>query len=103
MSKKSCKIIIFKNEKEIPSSAVSFESMEYNKTGSWRNFRPVINYEKCTKCMTCWKFCPEGAIKISGKDNKVTKLEIDYEYCKGCGICWEECPINAIDIEEEKD
>ncbi|MEJ2568765.1 MAG: 4Fe-4S binding protein [candidate division WOR-3 bacterium] len=66
--------------------------MEYNKTGSWRNFRPIIDYDKCTKCMICWKFCPEGEAP-----------KIDYEYCKGCGICWEECPAGAIDIEEEED
>ena len=103
MSKKKCKVIIFEKEKELPSSAVSFHSMEYNKTGSWRNFRPVINHDKCTKCMICWKFCPEGVIEIKKKGDEVIKLEIDYEYCKGCGICWEECPAGAIDIEEEED
>jgi pyruvate ferredoxin oxidoreductase delta subunit len=105
MSKKSCKVIIFNKEKELPSSAISFFSMEYNKTGSWRNFRPVVDYDKCTGCMICWKFCPEGVIKIKKikkKGKEVTIPVIDYEYCKGCGICWEECPVGAIDIEEEE-
>lgn len=106
MAKKSYKIIIYKKEKEIPSSAISFSSMEYNKTGSWRNFRPVIDYDKCNNCMICWKFCPEGAIKLKKtktKSKKGAEPKIDYEYCKGCGICWEECPTGAIDIEEEED
>ena len=56
--------------------------------------------------MICWKFCPEGAIKIektkkNGKE--VTIPIINYEYCKGCGICWEECLSGTIEIVEEKD
>jgi len=104
MAKKSDKKIIYKKEKEMPPSAISFYSMDYNKTGSWRNFRPVIDYEKCTLCMVCWKFCPEAAIKLEKtkkKGKEEVKPVIDYEYCKGCGICWEECPTRAIDIEEE--
>jgi 2-oxoacid:acceptor oxidoreductase delta subunit (pyruvate/2-ketoisovalerate family) len=106
MAKKINKKIIFKKEKEMPSHAVSFYLMEYNKTGSWRNFRPVINYEKCTFCTICWKFCPDGAIKlekIKKKGEEKFKVVIDYEYCKGCGICWEECPTGAINTEEEAD
>jgi len=106
LAKKSDKKIIFKKEKEMPPFAISFYSMEYNKTGIWRNFRPVIDYDKCTFCLICWKSCPEAAIKL--KKTKVKGKEklqpvIDYEYCKGCGICWEECPTKAIDIEEESD
>ncbi len=106
MAKKSDKKIIFKKEKEMPPFAISFYSMEFNKTGIWRNFRPVIDYDKCSCCLICWKSCPEAAIglkktKIKGKEK--IKPVIDYEYCKGCGICWEECPTEAIDIEEEAD
>jgi len=106
LSKKSKKIIIYKKEKELPPSAISFASMNYNKTGNWRNFRPVINYAKCTSCLICWKFCPEGAIKLkkTKKNNKeVIKPVINYDYCKGCGICWEECPTGAIDIIQEEE
>jgi 2-oxoacid:acceptor oxidoreductase delta subunit (pyruvate/2-ketoisovalerate family) len=104
MAKKTDKKVIFKKEKEMPSLAVSFYSMEFNKTGIWRNFRPVINYDKCTFCAICWKFCPEVAIKlekIKEKGKEKFKPLIDYEYCKGCLICREECPVGAIEIEEE--
>jgi len=106
LAKKSKKIIIYKKEKEIPPSAISFACMNYNKTGNWRNFRPVINHAKCTSCMICWKFCPEGAIKLKKtkkKGKEIIKPVINYDYCKGCGICWEECPTGAIDIEEEEE
>jgi 2-oxoacid:acceptor oxidoreductase delta subunit (pyruvate/2-ketoisovalerate family) len=106
LAKKSDKKIIFEKEKEMPPFAISFYSMEFNKTENWRNFRPRIDYDKCSFCLICWKSCPEAAIglkktKVKGKEE--LKPVIDYEYCKGCGICWEECPTKAIDIEEEAD
>ena len=100
------KKVVFSSVKEMPPMAVSLWSMRYNKTGSWRNLRPIIDYDKCTYCMICWKFCPEPAIslepvEINGKVKP--KPIIDYDYCKGCGICWTECPVDAIDtVEEEK-
>jgi pyruvate ferredoxin oxidoreductase delta subunit len=67
------------------------------KTGFWRTFRPIINKEKCTKCLLCWIYCPDGTIKRLENDT----LEIDYEYCKGCGICAHECRLGAIVMERE--
>ena len=69
-----------------------------NKTGSWRSLRPEIDRTKCIKCGTCWKFCPDAAIKMD-KEGKPT---IDYDYCKGCGICAMECPAKAIRMIKEK-
>jgi len=70
-------------------------SSEKNKTGAWRALRPVIDYEKCTKCGICWVYCPDNAI---GKN-----LKVDYDYCKGCGICSSVCPVKAIKmVKEEK-
>lgn len=64
----------------------------------WRTFRPVINQEKCTKCLRCFLVCPDGVIDKSGE-----KLEIDYDFCKGCGVCAYECKLKAIDmVKEEK-
>ncbi len=88
--------ITFKDVDELPEIAVSLKTMRWNKTSSWRVIRPVINYEKCIKCMICWKYCPEPAIKIE-EDKPV----IDYEYCKGCGICIVECPRGAIEAVRE--
>lgn len=72
-------------------------SSKNNKTGGWREKRPVIDRDKCKGCGKCWEVCPDNAIKI--KDGKVL---IDFRYCKGCGICANECPLGAIKMEVEK-
>lgn len=61
-----------------------------------RSFRPVIDAEKCVKCMRCFLVCPDGTIDKSGE-----ALEIDYDFCKGCGICAKECKFNAITMHKE--
>ncbi|RLF52187.1 MAG: ferredoxin [Thermoplasmata archaeon] len=68
------------------------------KTGTWRIFRPILNKDKCVKCLRCWIFCPEGAIIRKDDDS----VEIDYNYCKGCGICARECKVKAITMEREE-
>jgi 2-oxoacid:acceptor oxidoreductase delta subunit (pyruvate/2-ketoisovalerate family) len=90
------KKIEFKSEKDMPMAPISLGLMLYNKTGAWRNIRPVIDYDKCIKCMICWKFCPDVSIYIED-ENPV----INYDYCKGCGICAVECPVKCISLEEE--
>jgi len=74
-----------------PGNSVMYE------TGAWRSFRPIINLEKCTHCMFCWVYCPDGAIMV--KDSKV--IGIDLKHCKGCGICATECPRKVITMVEE--
>jgi len=79
-----------------------------NNTGTWRVFRPIIDQDRCIRCLICWMYCPEPAIKIldkpyktkQGREYKIT-LEIDYNHCKGCGICVQECPVKAIEFVEE--
>ncbi|MCD6411838.1 MAG: 4Fe-4S binding protein [Thermoplasmata archaeon] len=68
------------------------------KTGGWRAFKPILDKEKCVRCLRCWIFCPEGAI-IRKEDDSV---EIDYDYCKGCGICANECRVKAISMVREE-
>lgn len=73
-----------------PGSSARYE------TGSWRNFRPVVDAKKCTGCGMCWLFCPDMAIS---KDKPAV---VDYRYCKGCGICADECPFKAITMVAEE-
>ena len=96
--------IVYATVEECPPMAVSSHDMSYNKTGSWRNIRPILDLSKCIYCLNCWKFCPEPAISlepvsVDGKSRG--KPVIDYDYCKGCGICWTECPADAIHPEPE--
>ena len=63
------------------------------KTGNWRTFKPVWNYDICTKCMICFVRCPEGCIAVNDDGFPRT----DYDNCKGCMICAEECPFKAIE------
>jgi len=96
--KKDAKKIIFQSEKDMPMMPMSLGSMLYNKTGAWRNIRPVVDLENCIQCGICWKFCPDMSIYIENQFPYV-----DYDFCKGCGICAEECPVKCIAmVEEEK-
>ncbi len=88
-----------KDWREIPMAGIidaPGNSMEY-KTGTWRALRPVVNQEKCIKCLMCWAYCPDMAI-IRHEDDSIS---INYDYCKGCGICANECPVKAIEMVEE--
>jgi pyruvate ferredoxin oxidoreductase delta subunit len=87
--------IKFKTLEDLPPMVVSFASTLVMKTGEWRATRPIIDTEKCTSCMICWKFCPDLCITPGEKP------VINMDYCKGCGICAEECPIGAITLVEE--
>ncbi|MCX8159802.1 MAG: 4Fe-4S binding protein [Candidatus Saccharicenans sp.] len=96
--KKEAKKIVFESEKEMPAVPMSLGSMLYNKTGAWRNIKPVIDLDRCIKCGICWKFCPDASIDIVDE-----WPQINYVYCKGCGLCAEECPQKCIAmVEEEK-
>lgn len=64
-------------------------------TGSWRVYKPKIDYSKCVKCKLCWLFCPDAAIDWKGKP------VVDYHICKGCLICYNECPSHAISKEKD--
>ena len=86
------------NWRELPKGAVSTKSSIEYETGDWGVEKPEIDREKCTKCMFCHFFCPEGAIHV--RDDGYT--EVDLRYCKGCGICADECPVKCIVMVRKK-
>ena len=53
---------------------------------------PVIDYEKCTNCMTCIRSLGCTALTIRD-DGRVAIVE---EVCNGCNLCVQVCPFNAI-------
>lgn len=80
-----------------PSSSLN------NKTGSWRVFKPVTDYNICIGCSLCAKFCPDACIDMKAQADFANKLKpvTDYDYCKGCGLCAKECPVKAIKMEKD--
>ena len=86
------------NWRELPKGAVSTKSSIEYETGDWGVEKPEIDRERCTKCMFCHFFCPEGAIHV--RDDGYT--EVDLRYCKGCGICADECPVKCIEMVRKK-
>lgn len=69
-----------------------------DKNAGFRTFKPILNNDKCVKCMMCYLLCPEGAVYKDGDH-----LVIDYDFCKGCGICAQECKPKAITMVPEED
>lgn len=89
-----------KSWREIPMGGLTWiNSIEY-KTGEWRSFRPIVDHNKCTRCMQCIIYCPDIAIKYKPD---VNMIEINLDHCKGCGVCAEECPVHAITMVKEKE
>ncbi|MGB9959399.1 MAG: 4Fe-4S binding protein [Candidatus Bathyarchaeales archaeon] len=87
-----------KGWKEIPMAAVCWKPSTEFLTGDWKTYKPVLDPEKCTRCLLCAIFCPEGAINWKTKKEDI---EFDYNFCKGCGICANECPTKAIEMKLE--
>jgi len=90
-----------KNWKEIPIGGLILEAgnAEQYLTGGWRTFRPVVDKDKCTNCLLCWIYCPDGSIKVTDGEMKGFFLD----HCKGCGICASVCPFKAITMVEESE
>jgi pyruvate ferredoxin oxidoreductase gamma subunit len=69
------------------------------RTGLWRTMRPVIDYDKCRRCVwVCGSFCPDGVIATDQEGRPA----IDYEHCKGCMVCLVQCPVHAISAVPER-
>jgi len=82
-----------KSWREVSIAGVCSKSSLGFYTGDWKTYYPVRDLEKCTKCLTCVMFCPEGAIKWAPEKSDIW---FDMSFCKGCGICANECPTKAI-------
>ncbi|MCZ2855719.1 MAG: 4Fe-4S binding protein [Candidatus Bathyarchaeota archaeon] len=87
-----------KTMKDLPPTPLSRpKTGSAGETGFWRTFRPVFDMPRCTGCLLCWIYCPEGCIERDEEDMP----KVDFKYCKGCGVCVNECPVDAIKMERE--
>ena len=87
-----------KKWKEIAPAGVCSKSSISFLTGDWKTYTPFRDPEKCTRCLLCVLFCPDGSIYWYPEKGDI---EFDYNFCKGCGICATECPTNAITMKLE--
>ena len=78
------------------------------KNAGWRNERPVVDRTKCTGCLKCYMYCPDGTVFKVPNDPSTcpsnrtdTSVEIDLDFCKGCGICARACASGAISMVSE--
>lgn len=68
-----------------------------SENAGWRSAFPVIDAERCTRCLQCYLACPDGTIfKVRDASGEVEHLAIDYAFCKGCGICAQVCPAECV-------
>jgi 2-oxoacid:acceptor oxidoreductase delta subunit (pyruvate/2-ketoisovalerate family) len=89
-----------KTWKEIaPAGVCSRASTEFL-TGDWKTYTPVRDPAKCTRCLLCTLFCPDGAIHWRPEKGDI---DFDFSFCKGCGICANQCPTNAITMKLEQE
>ena len=89
-----------KSWKEIAPAGVCSKSSTAFLTGDWKTYTPVRDLEKCTRCLICLLYCPDGAILWHPEK---TDIKFDLKFCKGCGICANECPTKAISMKLEQE
>jgi 2-oxoacid:acceptor oxidoreductase delta subunit (pyruvate/2-ketoisovalerate family) len=68
-----------KKRRDLPVTPLSYPTIgSMGKTGSWRTFRPEVNYSKCTRCVLCWVFCPDAAITRQEDDSPKIVRVVEY-------------------------
>ena len=82
-----------RNKDEMPMGPKQRGGILTESNAGWRIEHPVVDHDKCIKCLMCWVFCPEGVIDKA--------IQIDMDFCKGCGVCANECPKKAITMVPE--
>lgn len=77
------------------------------RNAGWRNMRPVLNVGKCTGCLQCYLYCPDGCIFRPARQTAdaagTAAVAIDYDFCKGCGVCVEVCRFGALAMVPESE
>jgi NADPH-dependent glutamate synthase beta subunit-like oxidoreductase len=87
MKKKSEQKKVFRGVEEMPLGAVSESDMSWNKTGSWRNVRPLYD----PKTSPCIAGCPAG-INIQG----YIALMREGKYEEAVRLLWEKNPMPSV-------
>jgi pyruvate ferredoxin oxidoreductase delta subunit len=56
-----------------------------------RSMRPIVDFERCTKCTLCWLHCPDGSFDVTPEG----LYDVNLESCCGCAICEAVCPVKG--------
>lgn len=56
-----------------------------------KDWYPIIDYEKCTGCLECVRFCPHGVLEEQDGKPLVVNPDECVDLCRSCqkGICEE--------------
>jgi len=90
-------------DRAVPFGAITpapIRQQELFITSNWRIVRPVIDHEKCTRCLSCYISCPDSCWSFN---EQAEKMEWNWKFCKGCQICINECPADALKAVPELD
>jgi 2-oxoacid:acceptor oxidoreductase delta subunit (pyruvate/2-ketoisovalerate family) len=90
-------------DRAVPFGAITpapIRQQELFITSNWRIVRPVIDDEKCTRCLSCYISCPDSCWSFN---EKAEKMEWNWKFCKGCQVCINECPADALKAVPELD
>ena len=70
----------------------------YFKKWSTRTMRPVLSFDKCTKCTLCWVACPDTCFDVTPDGF----FDANMEACCGCGVCEAICPVPGLHHDGER-
>ena len=70
------------------------------------DYVPVIDYDECTRCKKCVKYCKLHALLyMEGEkpDKSDHSISIRENICIGCGVCASNCPTGAMNLKKVRD
>ena len=91
-------------EKEVPLGCVTpapVTEQPMMMTGNWREYRPVIDHEKCDLCMNCVVFCPDACCCSWTRPKR--RWSGTRSTARAATICVNECATGALSKAYELD
>jgi len=49
-----------------------------------KDWFPIIDYDKCTSCLSCVEFCPHDVFTVEDGSPKVINPQNCVDFCRGC-------------------
>lgn len=84
-------------EADIQAAVLAIEELLGDGYAQAPQGRAMVDRGKCVLCLTCYRYCPHGAITWD------SRAIINELACQGCGICASQCPNDAIQLQPCRD